>query len=124
MDADERIQRRSEIVTQIDGLANQIGDLQAELRSIEDEGLANPNSCPQHVRQAIDALKVIYRSMRMEHTSTSKRVKSPDGTWEEASEEHTSKARCRSLRKTEADAIDACCRAIANFVSEVPDDSE
>jgi len=60
----------------------------------------------------------------MEHVSVSKRLKSPDGTWEEASEEHKSEARCRTLRRTEAVLVDTCCRAISSYISEFAPDTE
>ena len=75
---------------------------------------------PMNVQVATMALRLIHRSLKLEHFCDSTESGGKH-EWEGQREEDVnSRSVCRPLAPAEAELRDACCRAISEFVSGPP----
>jgi len=72
---------------------------------------------PMNIQVATMALRLIHRSMRLEHFCDSTES-GGNHEWEDRREEDVnSRSICRPLSPAEAELRDVCCRVISEFVS-------
>lgn len=78
------------------------------------------NELPMNIQVATMALRLIHRSMRLEHFCDSSES-GGNNDWEDKREEDiNSRSVCRPLSVAEAELRDACCRVLSGFVSGHP----
>ena len=108
---------KQEIEDAIEMRAEEIRKLRDALQSMEGEGdLEDALEIPPYVNVAVSCLRLIHRSLRLEHTSVTRRSGSEDyGSGVEDTENHTTK--CRRLTTDETRLRQECCESIVSYLA-------
>jgi hypothetical protein len=109
---------KAELEQQIEMRVNEIHALNRQLEEEEsgqEEGVESP--IPPYVNVALTALRLLHRSLKLEHKSDSEQSSEGEGEFGKvtnASEKHAST--CRKLTKDEESLRSGCCLAISSYL--------
>ena len=86
---------------------------------VEDESAEESDGIPDEIHVATTALRILYRSIRLEHICDTT-VSTGDSEFSENHERTTSKSVFRELSDSEEELRDACCKSITAYILSRP----
>ena len=109
-----KAEERSAIEEELNAAISQARELQEMLQQ-DDQEQAAGDTIPARIQVSCQALRTVYRSMRLEHSETMEQSKSNE--YEGGVEGNSAcTSKCRRLTPKEKQLVDACCDCIIDFI--------